>query len=124
MFVKKFEGESLDETLQSVKRELGPDAIILKTITNKGLKSAFGKSRIEITAAISEQNYEKKSKVDHVLSEPQKEEFYKAPASRINNMIDDYNTNSSQPTKKAGGYGSMGLNKVVNTIGVANKNAA
>ena len=46
MYVKKFEGESLDEALQSVKRELGPDAIILKTVTNKGLKGAFKKSRI------------------------------------------------------------------------------
>ena len=55
MYVKKFEADTLDDALQSVKRELGPDAIILKTITNKGLKGAFKKSRVEITAAISEQ---------------------------------------------------------------------
>lgn len=123
MFVKKFEGESLDEALQSVKRELGPDAIILKTVTNKGLKGAFKKSRIEITAAISEQTYEKKAKVDHVLTEPQREEFYKAPASRINNMIDDYNEHSSENSvnmKKTGaGYGNIGLNKVVNSVSKA-----
>ena len=51
MYVKKFEAESLDEALREVKSELGPDAIILKTITNKGLKGAFKKSRVEITAA-------------------------------------------------------------------------
>jgi flagellar biosynthesis GTPase FlhF len=124
MFVKKFEGESLDEALQSVKRELGPDAIILKTVTNKGLKGAFKKSRIEITAAISEQTYEKKAKVDHVLTEPQREEFYKAPASRINNMIDDFNDHttpesSSSQVKRSGSYGNMGLNKVVNSVSKA-----
>jgi len=54
MFVRKFEADTLDEALQSVKRELGPDAIILKTVTNKGLAGAFKKSKIEITAAISE----------------------------------------------------------------------
>ena len=63
MYVKKFEGETLDEVLRAVKGELGPDAIILKTITNKGLKCAFKKARIEITAAISEQNYEKKARI-------------------------------------------------------------
>ena len=68
MFVRKFEGETLDEALQLVKRELGPDAIILKTVTNKGLAGAFKKSKIEITAAISEQSYTKKAKVDHVLN--------------------------------------------------------
>ena len=119
MYVKKFEGESLDEALQSVKRELGPDAIILKTVTNKGLKGAFKKSRIEITAAISEQNYSKKAKNDHVLSDNQKEEFYKAPASRINNMINDYDDHNTPEPKKMGGYGNMGLNKVVNSVSKA-----
>lgn len=36
MFVKKFEADTLEEFLQAVKSDLGPDAIILKTITNKG----------------------------------------------------------------------------------------
>ncbi|MDP7319424.1 MAG: hypothetical protein QF441_02400 [Bacteriovoracaceae bacterium] len=122
MYVKKFEGESLDEALKAVKMELGPDAIILKTVTNKGLKGAFKKSRIEITAAISEQNYEKKAKVDHVLSDTQREDFYQAPASRVNHMINDYNQHNresnsqNQRPSRGGGYGNMGLNKVVNTV--------
>ena len=62
MYVRKFEADSLEEALKSVKRELGPDAIILKTITNKGLKGAFRKNRIEITAAISEKSYTKKGR--------------------------------------------------------------
>ncbi len=120
MFVKKFEGDTLDEALKMVKKELGPDAIILKTVTNKGLKGAFRKSRIEITAAISEQTYEKKARVDHVLSEDQRDQFYQAPASRINNMINEYSGNRSVESapveSNPAGYGSMGLNKVVNTV--------
>ena len=121
MYVKKFEGDTLDEALKSVKRELGPDAIILKTVTNKGLKGAFKKNRIEITAAISEQSYAKKSRVDHVLPEPERERFYQAPASRINNMINEYDTHRGKKT--GAGYGNIGLNKVVNTVSSKIKNS-
>lgn len=120
MYVKKFEGETLDEALKSVKLELGPDAIILKTVTNKGLKGAFKKSRIEVTAAISEQSYEKKAKVDKVLTSEQKDDFYnKRPATEVSNQIENYNGNQS-------GYGPLGLNKVVNSVskaGTAIKNS-
>ena len=122
MYVKKFEGETLDEAIQSVKRELGPDAIILKTITNKGLKGAFKKNRIEITAAISEESYAKKSRVDYVMNDEQKNKFYKNDSESINKMINQYNTRApSQKTANSAqsGYGNMGLNKVVNTVSKA-----
>lgn len=126
MFVRKFEAESLEEALGNIKKELGPDAIILKTVTNKGLKGAFKKRKIEITAAISERNYVKKTKVDKVFSADQKEEFYSSKASYVANMIDQYNDKkgtlindsfedeeemlSANPAK---GYGTMALNKQV-----------
>lgn len=110
MFVKKFEADTLEEALKAVKVELGPDAIILKTITNNGLKGAFKKKRIEITAAISERSFEKKAKVDKVLNNEQKEAFYQKPASTIKETITKYNMTENV------GYGGMGLNKVVNTI--------
>lgn len=119
MYVQKFEGETLDEALKQVKSQLGPDAIILKTVTNKGLKGAFKKSKIEITAAISESSYTKKAKVDHVLSDDQREQFYQAPSSNINQMINDYNDHTPGAQSRAGGYGSLGLNKVVNTVSKA-----
>jgi flagellar biosynthesis protein FlhF len=112
VFVKKFEADTLEEALKAVKFELGPDAIILKTITNNGLKGAFKKKRIEITAAISERSYEKKAKVDKVLNNDQKEALYQKPASSIKETITKYN--GQQPS--AAGYGSIGLNKVVNTL--------
>lgn len=112
MFVKKFEADTLEEALKQVKVELGPDAIILKTITNNGLKGAFKKKRIEITAAISEKSFEKKAKVDKVLNNDQKEAFYQKPASSIKETITKYNG----PETAGGGYGNIGLNKVVNTL--------
>lgn len=117
MLVRKFEADNLDEALKAVKVELGPDAIILKTVTNNGLKGAFKKKRIEITAAISEQNYQTKAKVDKVLDHNQKENFYKRPASELKESFQSYNS-KQKPTKVLtdSNYGGMGLNKVVNTL--------
>jgi flagellar biosynthesis protein FlhF len=114
MFVKKFEADTLEEALKAVKVELGPDAIILKTITNNGLKGAFKKKKIEITAAISERSYEKKAKVDKVLNDDQKEAFYQKPAKAMKDTITKYN--NSQDAHSGPGYGGLGLNRVVNTL--------
>src|SRR3989339_104271 len=121
MYVRKFEADTLDEALKNIKKELGPDAIILKTVTNKGLKGAFKKGRIEITAAISEKNYTKKAKVDRVLDGEQKEKFYSNNASYISNMIDSHakssekvNAGTARPSQNEGpSYGKLGLNKQV-----------
>ena len=114
MYVRKFEAESLEEALKAIKKELGPDAIILKTVTNKGLKGAFKKKRIEITAAISEKSYTKKAKVDHVLTPDQQDKFYSNKASYISNMIDNHNKADSPRTEITNtGYGKAGLNKQV-----------
>ena len=122
MYVRKFEADSLDEALKNIKQELGPDAIILKTLTNKGLKGAFKKKKIEITAAISERNYSKKARVDHVLDDGQKDKFYSNNSSYISNMIDDYEGNVTSNTQSVvsnpavpQGYGKMGLNRSSNT---------
>ncbi len=118
MHVRKFEADTIEQALKDIKRELGPDAVILKTITNSGLKGAFKKNKIEITAAISEKNYGRKAQVDSVLDTNQKDEFYNGSASYIANMIDKHDTsknstraNSNQkPT-----YGAAGLNRAVNS---------
>jgi flagellar biosynthesis protein FlhF len=131
MYVRKFEADSIEEALRDIKRELGPDAVILKTITNKGLKGAFKKKKIEITAAISEKNYGRKAQVDTVLNDNQKEEFYNGSASYIANMIDQHdqsqekravNTNNNNQSQGRSGYGSAGLNRSVSTTkGIASQ---
>lgn len=114
MYVRKFEADSLEEALKEIKQELGPDAIILKTVTNKGLKGAFKKKRIEITAAISEKNYTKKAQVDRVLDTTQKENFYSQQSSYVANMIDNYSANREEAAPKT--YGGLGLNRPVSTV--------
>jgi flagellar biosynthesis protein FlhF len=128
MYVRKFESDTIEEALRDIKRELGPDAVILKTITNKGLKGAFKKKKIEITAAISEKNYVRKAQVDTVLNDDQKEEFYNSSSGYIANMIDQHeqsrdNKRSTSDTPRSGaGYGSMGLNRpVASTKGLASQ---
>ena len=119
MFVRKFEADTLEEALKSIKKELGPDAIILKTITNKGIKGAFKSKKIEITAAISEKSYVKKTNVDKVLDDEQHEKFYKNSSNYLSNMIDNHkprkNMVVSGGASKGSGYGDLGLNKKVNT---------
>lgn len=125
MYVKKFEADTLDEALKSVKKDLGPDAIILKTTSNKGIKGALRK-KVQVTAAISEKSYGKKSKVDQILSDEMKEKFYKNPSSSMSQTIDGYEQNR-QAAKKAqreaaatnaseNNYGSVSLNRSVQTV--------
>ncbi len=119
MYVRKFEADSLDEALKSIKKELGPDAIILKTVSNKGLKGAFKKKRVEITAAISEKNYTRKARVDQVFDDETKERFYQNDSSYISQMIDGHTDNRSEQTAQssgAKGYSSLGLNKPVQSV--------
>lgn len=123
MYTKTFEADTLDEALKAVKFELGPDAIILKTITNKGLKGAFKKKRIEITAAIPERTYEKKARVDHVLNPEQKEQFYNSPADHVAKSIDKFNNKGQQEETLNFGYGSMGLNRAVKKTTTALKSS-
>ncbi len=114
MHVRKFEANSMGEALKKVKREFGPDAIILKTSTNNGIKGIFNKSKVEITAAISEKDYIGKTKVDKVLDSSQKDKFYSNNSAYISNMIDNYSINHN--TKASSEYGKTALNKMVKTI--------
>lgn len=118
MHVRKFEAETLEQALKDIKRELGPDAIILKTVSNAGLKGAFKKNRIEITAAISEKSYTKKARVDTVLNDQQKDTFYQDQAGYISNMIDRHDQSrapAANANPAAAGYGKAALNRSVKT---------
>jgi len=119
MHVRKFESETIEGALKEVKRELGPDAIILKTVTNKGMKGAFKKNKIEVTVAISEKDYVKKARVDQALTNEQRDQFYQGSSSHISNMIDrhDESTHLNSRTEvKYNGYGKVALNKPVQQV--------
>lgn len=82
MQVKKFEAPTIQEALDSVKRELGPEAVILQT---KKYKTGFGlmsKSSVEITAAVSERAMQKKQYVEKRLPEETRQAAQQLSAAR------------------------------------------
>jgi flagellar biosynthesis protein FlhF len=116
MHVRKFQGETIEETLKQIKSELGPDAIILKTTTNRGLKGAFKRSRVEVTAAITEKTYLKKATLESAVGNENKNTLSEQPASYLSGLIDDYDKRTSRVEGRRNkvGYGKLGLNKRVN----------
>lgn len=58
MRVKRFIGETVVETMGKVKKDLGPDAVILQTrqFREGGFLGFFGKVKVEIVAAIEERS--------------------------------------------------------------------
>ena len=90
MQVKKFEAPTMQEALKTIKRELGPEAIILST---KHLKSGFGlmsKASVEVTAAIAEKDLKKKMLAEKGLPEEVKEKIWNQKAEKQGQIYDDY----------------------------------
>jgi flagellar biosynthesis protein FlhF len=90
MQVKKFEAPTMQEALKVIKRELGPEAIILST---KHIKSGFGlmsKASVEVTAAIAEKDLKKKQAAEKNLPQNVKEKIWNSKATKQSEIYDDY----------------------------------
>ncbi len=90
MQVKKFEAPTMQEALKVIKRELGPEAIILST---KHIKSGFGlmsKASVEVTAAIAEKELKKKNAAEKNLPGDVKEKIWNKPANKQAEIYDNY----------------------------------
>ena len=90
MQVKKFEAPTIQEALKVIKRELGPEAIILST---KNIKSGFGlmsKASVEVTAAIAEKDLKKKQMAEKGLPQNVKEKIWNSKAGKQAEIYDDY----------------------------------
>lgn len=108
MQVKKFEARTMKEALEMVKTQLGPDAIILsaKEIT-KGF-GLGGEKSIEITAAYTELNMQKKKFAESKMQESAREKFQKTSAKSqkevtqkmIENHVARLNAQTSSVIKK------------------------
>ncbi len=90
MQVKKFEAPTIQDALDTIKRELGPEAIILQTKKNKRGFGLLSKSSIEITAAVSARSIEKKKVLETRLKDETKETVHKMPAERQANLYNKY----------------------------------
>lgn len=90
MQVKKFEAPTMQEALKVIKRELGPEAIILST---KHLRSGFGlmsKASVEVTAAIAEKDLKKKLLAEKNLPQEVKEKIWNSKAEKQSEIYNNY----------------------------------
>jgi flagellar biosynthesis protein FlhF len=90
MQVKKFEAPTLQEALDNVKRELGPEAIILQTKKNKRGFGLMNQPSVEVTAAVSDRSSQKKQYVENRLPEPNREALKKLTAAKQADFLDKY----------------------------------
>lgn len=88
MQVKKFEAANMKEALAMVKRELGPEAIILSAKDNSKGFGLRGQSSVEITAAISEKVLQKKKLAERKLKEDDLQRFHNSNAHVQKKFID------------------------------------
>lgn len=111
MQVKKFEAPSLQEALDHVKRELGPEAIILQT---KKYKKGFGlmsKPSVEVTAAVSDRSIQKKAFVENRLPDTNREALGKLTASKQADFYDKFTEKKFGSSKTSTAInGTDGLN--------------
>jgi flagellar biosynthesis protein FlhF len=88
MRVKKFEAKSMKEALTMVKKELGPDAVILAARDNRKSFGLGGSASVEITAAISESTLQKKHFVESRMPTQVRDRFQESDA-RVQRQIID-----------------------------------
>ncbi len=87
MQVKKFEGSSMQDAIDQVKRELGPEAIILQT---KRIKKGFGanaQNAVEITAAIADRAVSAKQRYEALIPEERKQEVRNLPVEKQREVL-------------------------------------
>lgn len=88
MQVKKFEAPTIQEALETIKRELGPEAIILQTKKNKRGFGLLSKTSVEITAAVSERALQKKEVTAKRLPSETVEKIGKLPPTKQADVYD------------------------------------
>lgn len=88
MQVKKFEAKSVKQALEMVKKQLGPEAIILSVKDNKKQFGLIGETSVEITAVISDQVLQKKRQAEMKMTKEILEKFQNSSAKMQKKFID------------------------------------
>ncbi|OFZ78273.1 MAG: flagellar biosynthesis protein FlhF [Bdellovibrionales bacterium RIFOXYD1_FULL_53_11] len=90
MQIKKFEAPTVQEALDTIKRELGPEAIILQTRKYKKGFGLLSKPSVEVTAAVSERSLQRKKVTEVRMPENTREVIGRLPAARQAEVFDKY----------------------------------
>ena len=88
MQIKKFEAPTIQEALDAIKRELGPEAIILQTKRNRKGFGLMNGSSVEITAAVSERSIQKKNYLEKKLTPEKKDQVSRLTAAKQADLLD------------------------------------
>jgi flagellar biosynthesis protein FlhF len=88
MRVKKFEAKNMKDALQMVKKELGPDAVILSARDNRRSFGIGGEASVEITAAVSETTLQKKHFVESRMTAQDRARFQTSDARTQRRIIE------------------------------------
>ncbi len=88
MQIKKFEAPSIQEALDAIRRDLGPEAIILQTKRNRKGFGLMGGTSVEVTAAISDRSATKREFSERRLSEGGKETIRNLSASKQADILE------------------------------------
>jgi len=89
MQVKKYEAPTVQEALDTIKRELGPEAIILKTKQHKRGFGLMSKGSVEVTVAVSERSLSKKKVTENRLTEESVNELQRLPADKQADLYEE-----------------------------------
>jgi flagellar biosynthesis protein FlhF len=90
MQVKKYEAPTLQEALDTIKRELGPEAIILQTKQNRRGFGLMSKGSVEVTAAVSERAIDKKKTIEKRLPDAYNQKVNSLPAKSQADIYESY----------------------------------
>lgn len=91
MQVRKYEASTIKEAVDMIKKDLGPDAIILST--KESMNPHHTSKKVLITAAVSEETYRKKKVVEETLSQKERDKLFNRTAREQKQMIDHVYTN-------------------------------
>jgi flagellar biosynthesis protein FlhF len=83
MELKKFEAPTLAEALKVVKRELGPEAIILSTKNNRSGWGLMNQSSVEVTATVSREALDRKRAAESRMTEAQRTAMAQRPSQKV-----------------------------------------
>src|SRR5436190_211133 len=88
MQIKKFEAPTIQEALDAIKRELGPEAIILATKKNRKGFGLMGGASVEVTAAISDRSATKRAFTERRMPDEKREALRGLPASKQADILE------------------------------------
>lgn len=90
MQVKRFEARTMKEALEMVKKQLGPEAIILSAKDNRNRFGLVGEGSVEITAAVSEETLRRKQFAESKMNAKVRDQFQNSPARTQKKVMDDF----------------------------------